>query len=116
MGIGDVVGMLEHAYYSVISPESCASILWKDPNKKDQAAALLKMQAEDLSKFEIIDTIIEEPLGGAHHNLPQTLKNVETFVLEALALLQKLPVELLLERRYQKFRKMGEHRIESGED
>jgi acetyl-CoA carboxylase carboxyl transferase subunit alpha len=112
MGIGDVVGMLEHAYYSVISPESCASILWKDPSKKSEAATLLKMQAEDLLQFEIIDTIISEPLGGAHHDVAATMANVRTFVLEAWEMLKQLPHDLLLERRYQKFRKIGAHTID----
>ena len=68
MGIGDVVAMLEHAYYSVISPESCASILWKDTSKKSDAAAAMKLNSENLLQLEIIDTVIKEPLGGAHHD------------------------------------------------
>ena len=68
MGVGDVFGMLEHSYYSVISPEGCASILWRDAAKNEEAAETLKMQAEDLLEFGVIDEIIEEPQGGAHHD------------------------------------------------
>lgn len=107
MGIGDCIGMLEHAYYSVISPEGCASILWKDTAKNSEAAARLKMQAEDLLELEIIDTIIKEPLGGAHHHPEEVYKNVKTFILESWENLKVYPPEILLERRYQKFRNMG---------
>ena len=68
MGVGDVVAMLEHAYYSVISPEGCASILWKDSSKKIEAATSLKFNSENLLELKIIDAIINEPLGGAHHD------------------------------------------------
>lgn len=106
-GVGDVVGMLEHSYYSVISPEGCASILWKDANKKIEAAAALKLNAEDLLKLEIIDTIIMEPPGGAHHNPTQVYKSVKAFILEQWEILRKIPKELLLEQRYLKYRRMG---------
>jgi acetyl-CoA carboxylase carboxyl transferase subunit alpha len=107
MGIGDVVGMLEHAYYSVISPEGCASILWKDPSKNSQAAASLRMQAEDLLDFEIVDEIIKEPLGGAHHDPKLIFESVTSFIIHHLDLLGSYPLDILLERRYQKFRKIG---------
>jgi len=107
MGIGDSIGMLEHAYYSVISPESCATILWKDPAKKNQAAEILRMQAENLLEFEVIDTIIKEPLGGAHHNPKEIYKNVQDYILERWEVLKTFPPEILLERRYHKFRKIG---------
>lgn len=107
MGIGDTIGMLEHAYYSVISPEGCASILWKDASKNSEAAATLKMQAEDLVTFAVIDHVIREPIGGAHHDSEQTYKNVKTFILEQWDLFKSYPPDVLLERRYQKFRKMG---------
>lgn len=108
MGIGDVVGMLEHSYYSVISPEGCASILWKDPNKKIDAATALKLNAEHLLELKVIDAIIPEPLGGAHHNPQMTFQNVKKFILEQLNVLRRIPSELLLEQRYQKFRQMGQ--------
>lgn len=107
MGIGDFIGMLEHSYYSVISPEGCASILWKDPNKKGESAAALKMLAEDLLEFGIIDTIIKEPLGGAHHNPGSVFEGVKQFIAEGWDTFKGFPPELLLEHRYQKFRKIG---------
>ena len=112
MGVGDMIGMLEHAYYSVISPESCASILWKDPTKKVQAASMLKMQAEDLHELDVIDTIISEPQGGAHHDTDVVYDNVKRFVLETWDALKGLSPEILLERRYQKFRNMGRYTVD----
>lgn len=107
MGVGDVVGMLEHACYSVISPEGCASILWKNPSKNVDAASALKLNSEDMLSMQIIDAIINEPLGGAHQD-PQTVyKNVKQFILEQWQILKRIPVEILLEQRYLKFRKMG---------
>jgi len=107
MGIGDVVGMLEHAYYSVISPEGCASILWKDPSKNSQAAASLRMQAEDLLEFEIVDEILKEPLGGAHHDPKKMYESVKSFIMYHLDRLEPCSCKQLVEKRYQKFRKMG---------
>ncbi|MCH9627970.1 MAG: Acetyl-coenzyme A carboxylase carboxyl transferase subunit alpha [Chlamydiales bacterium] len=108
MGVGDTIGMLEHAYYSVISPEGCASILWKDASKNCEAAATLKMQAEDLMAFSIVDHVIDEPVGGAHHNPEEIYRKVKTFILEQWDHFKAYPPEVLLERRYQKFRKMGQ--------
>jgi acetyl-CoA carboxylase carboxyl transferase subunit alpha len=107
LGIGDVVAMLEHSYYSVISPEGCASILWKDASKSATAAAALKMHAEDLLELGIIDAIIPEPLGGAHHNRQETMESVKTFLLAEWEKKRGVPLSELLENRYQKFRKMG---------
>ncbi len=107
MGVGDVVGMLEHSYYSVISPEGCASILWKDPTKNIEAASALKLTAEDLLDLGIIDAIINEPLGGAHHDPRVAYANVKKFILEQWEILKQLPDSLLLEQRYLKFRKIG---------
>lgn len=112
MGIGDVIGMLEHAYYSVISPEGCASILWKDSSKKEDASVALKLTAEDLLKLKIIDTIIPEPLGGAHQNPQLAYKNIKQFITEQKEILKRIPLPLLLEQRYLKFRQMGQY-IES---
>lgn len=112
IGIGDTVAMLEHSYYSVISPEGCASILWKDSSKNIDAASALKLNAEDLQKAHIIDAIIPEPLGGAHHNPAQTYQNVKRFVLEQIQILKEIPEELLLEQRYFKFRRMGEFNVQ----
>ena len=108
MGVGDVVGMLEHACYTVITPEGCASILWKDADKKADAAAALKLNAENLLELGIIDAIINEPLGGAHHNPEVAIENVKKFILEQINILSMIPKELRLEQRYLKFRKMGQ--------
>lgn len=108
MGVGDVVGMLQHSYYSVISPEGCASILWKDAGKNHKAAAMLKLNAEDLLQMRIIDAIIPEPLGGAHHNPTETYQSVKRFILDQYNELKDVPSAKLLEDRYQKFRRMGE--------
>jgi acetyl-CoA carboxylase carboxyl transferase subunit alpha len=108
MGVGDVIAMLEHAYYSVISPEGCASILWKDTKKNQQAAESLKMHAEDLISFGVVDEMIEEPQGGAHTDPAFVYKSVKEFILEKWDLLKNIPTDVLIEKRYQKFRGMGE--------
>lgn len=109
IGVADKVGMLEHAYYSVISPEGCASILWKDANRKIQAAEMLKMQSEDLIKLDIIDEIIPEPLGGAHVNPKETFKNVEKFITTQTRHLKSISLKELVDLRYKKFRNMGKY-------
>lgn len=116
IGIGDAIGMLEHSYYSVISPEGCASILWKDPTKNSTAAAALKMHAEDLFELGIIDQIIPEPLGGAHLDPAATFSHVKTFIHKQWEALRSIPLDLLLENRYQKFRKIGKFESHSGSD
>lgn len=109
MGVGDSIGMLEHSYYSVISPEGCASILWKDASKNIEAASTLKLNAENLLDLKIIDAIIDEPLGGAHHDPEQTFQNVKQFIVDQWNVLQHIPKPLLLEQRYLKFRQMGQY-------
>ncbi len=108
MGIGDVVGMMEHAYYSVISPEACASILWKDSKKNTEAASILKLNSEDMLQLNIIDAIINEPLGGAHHDHKKAYANMKQFILEQWLTLRNIPKDILLEQRYLKFRRIGE--------
>jgi len=108
LGIGDKIGMLEHSYYSVISPEGCASILYKDPNKNDRAAEALKMHAEDLIKLKIIDAVIYEPQGGAHLNPEKIYEVVKTYILETFYSLKNIKADILIERRYEKFRNMGD--------
>lgn len=108
MGVGDVIGMLEHSYYSVISPEGCASILWKDAGKKAEAAETLKLNAENMLELHIIDAIINEPLGGAHHDPLIAYQNLKHFILEQWEILKMIPPEILLEQRYLKFRRMGQ--------
>ncbi|MBS0627222.1 MAG: acetyl-CoA carboxylase carboxyltransferase subunit alpha [Verrucomicrobia bacterium] len=112
MGVGDVVAMLEHAYYSVISPEGCASILWKDTAKNQTAAEALKIHAEEMISFGIVDDMIPEPLGGAHLDPAFVYKGVKEFVLQKWDLLKEIPLDALIERRYQKFRKLGEFVVE----
>ncbi len=107
IGIGDRVCILENAYYSVISPEGCAAILWKDRKKSADAAAVLKLTGEELLKLGVIDEIIEEPLGGAHRNPEQAAKNIKAVIKKYLAELSNIPKDKLLEERYAKFRKMG---------
>lgn len=107
IGVGDVIGMMEHSYYSVISPEGCASILWKDPSKNAIAASALKMHVEDLLELGIVDQMIAEPLGGAHLDPKAAYVNVKSFIKEQWASLKTIPIDILLENRYQKFRKMG---------
>lgn len=107
IGVGDVIGMLEHSYYAVISPESCASILWKDSARKAEAAAAMKLNAENLLELDIVDEIIKEPLGGAHQDPDETCRTVKQFILDQWAALKLLDVKTLLERRYLKFRQMG---------
>jgi len=104
---GDATAILEHAYYSVISPEGCASILYRDVAAKEIAAGSLKLHGEDLIKQGIVDTIIEEPLGGAHHNPAQAFQGVQDFILAKINELRQLPIEALLEKRYQKYRDIG---------
>lgn len=113
MGVGDIIGMLEHSYYSVISPEGCASILWRDASKNAEAAAALRMQAEDLLEFGIIDAIISEPQGGAHYNPEALYENVKEFILKHVRSLKNFSRDDLLENRYQKFRKMGAFTVDS---
>jgi acetyl-CoA carboxylase carboxyl transferase subunit alpha len=109
IGIGDRVSMLEHAYYSVISPEGCAGILWKvaTDETKPLAAEALKLTAKDLARLGVIDEIIPEPLGGAHRDHREMSTTLKTHLLRYLRELRPLPLDELLERRYQKFRRMG---------
>ncbi len=108
LGVADRVFMLENSVYSVISPEGCAAILYKDASRASQAANDLKISADQLRKLGVIDDIIEEPLGGAHRDHEAMAKNLKTKVLEAYAEIKDLPIMELKDHRYEKFRKMGE--------
>jgi acetyl-CoA carboxylase carboxyl transferase subunit alpha len=112
VGVGDVVAMLEHSYYSVISPEGCASILWRDNNRKELAAQTLKLHVADLLKFDIVDAMIPEPQGGAHHDPAQVYRNVTQYVLDQWNILKMVDPALLIEQRYQKYRRMGKFAVE----
>ncbi len=107
LGIGDRILMLEYAWYSVISPESCSSILWRSWNYKEQAAEALQLTAPDLLKQGIIDVIVPEPLGGAHRDHAQISTILKDMLLEEIKHLKKLKPEKLVERRIEKFSKMG---------
>ena len=107
IAVGDVVLMLENAVYSVISPEGCAGILWRDGAKAPEAAEALKITAPDLLKLGAIDEIVKEPAGGAQKNHAAAAANVKKAVLKALASLKDVPPDELLDRRYAKLRAMG---------
>jgi acetyl-CoA carboxylase carboxyl transferase subunit alpha len=112
LAIADHVLMLEHSTYSVASPEGCAAILWSDASKAEEAAARLKLTADDLRRFGVVDEIIAEPTGGAHRNAPDVVKRTLDAVSTALTRLSALPVERLLEERYRKYRRLGEWQAE----
>ena len=107
IGVGDSLFMLEYSFYSVISPEGCAAILWKDQNAVDQAAENLKFLAKDLLEFGVVDKIIPEPAGGAHVDPEQTFKNVDKQLNAVLKKLEEKTPEDRIEKRYQRFRKIG---------
>jgi len=108
IGMGNEVYMMENTWYSVISPESCSSILWKTWDYKEQAAAVLKLTAEDLEELNVIDGIIEEPLGGAHRKSDEAAAAVKKQLLTSLERLKKMSPEKLVEKRIDKYSKMGE--------
>ena len=107
LAVADRVMMLEHAYYTVISPEGCASILWRDASMYAEAAEALKITSKDLLELGIIDEEIPEPLGGAHADYKTTAESMKISILKALKELNKLSVDELKEQRYNKFRAMG---------
>ena len=107
LGVGDRVFMLEHAVYSVISPEGCAAILWKNSSAAPDAAAAMKITAQDLKKFGVIDEIVPEPPGGAHADPASAGDLLAPYLERSLKDLQKLKPAALLEERYKKFRRMG---------
>ena len=107
IGVGDVVLMLSNAVYSVISPEGCASILWRDGTKAAEAANALKITAKSLLQLKIIDEIIPEPVGGAHRNYEATMKSTKKVILKHLHDLEKVSTRKLTSRRFEKFAAMG---------
>jgi len=107
LGVGDRVFMLEHSVYSVISPEGCAAILWKNPSAAAEAAAAMRITASDLKRLAIIDEIVPEPSGGAHADPGKAAALLAPYLEKALKELQKLKPAALPEERYKKFRKMG---------
>ncbi len=107
IGFGDALLILEHGFYSVISPEGCASILWKDTSKADQAAENLGLRSGKLLELGIVDKIVPEPPGGAHIDPELTYRNLDKILTPTLKKLEAKPVEELLEERYRKVRKLG---------
>ena len=107
LGVSDRIFMLENSVYSVISPEGCAAILYKDASRAEEAAENLKISAQSLLKLGVIDGIIEEPLGGAHRDHKCIALNLKNIILSSFSELEKISVEELVENRYNKFRKMG---------
>jgi acetyl-CoA carboxylase carboxyl transferase subunit alpha len=108
IGMGNEVYMMENTWYSVIAPESCSTILWKNRDYKEQAAAVLKLTAPDLKEMKIIDGIIEEPLGGAHRDPDQSALAVKKQLLKSLKRLKKKSAEKLVQERIEKYSQMGE--------
>lgn len=108
IGVGDKVYMLENTWYSVISPESCSSILWRSWEYKEQAAEALKLTSYDMKKQNLIDDIIPEPLGGAHYDRESTFSEVEKFIMKGFNELKDLSTEELVNKRMDKYSKMGE--------
>ena len=107
IGVGDRVAVLEHAYYSVISPEGCAGILWKSVEYKADAARALRIRSRDLKAFGVIDAVIEEPAGGAHRHPRQMATRLKTYLVRTLRELVGKPADELVAARYEKFRVMG---------
>jgi acetyl-CoA carboxylase carboxyl transferase subunit alpha len=107
IGVADRVLMLEHAYYSVISPEGCASILWRNSAKASEAAKALKIMSENLLEFGIVEEVIPEPLGGVHNDPESVALSIKKSVVKHIKDIQALSKEEMLENRYQKFRKIG---------
>jgi acetyl-CoA carboxylase carboxyl transferase subunit alpha len=107
IGVADQVAVMQHAYYSVISPEGCAAILWKSGEQVRQAADALKFTAHDLLKIKLIDAVIPEPLGGAHRDPQATAANLETWIGRALRDQRRLKIDTVLKRRYERLRNLG---------
>lgn len=107
IGVTDRILMLEYSIYSVISPESCASILWRETSKAEQAARALKLTAPDIEQLGIIDEIVKEPQGGAHRDFPLTARNLKVALTKHLKELTEMPRATLLEKRHAKYRNMG---------
>jgi acetyl-CoA carboxylase carboxyl transferase subunit alpha len=108
IGIGNRILILEHAYYSVISPEGCAAILWKDRAFSDKAAEALKITGPDLIHLKLADEVIPEPRGGAHMNLEEAAANIKAALIKNLAEFEEKSAEEILNDRYDKFRVMGQ--------
>ena len=107
IGVGDHIAILEHATYSVASPEACASIIWRTAEKASDAAEAMKVSAQELFKIKIVDEIIKEPLGGAHRDYKEISESVRSCILKNLGILLSKPIDDLLESRYKKLLEIG---------
>ncbi|MCG8539472.1 MAG: acetyl-CoA carboxylase carboxyltransferase subunit alpha [Clostridia bacterium] len=107
LGIGDRVCMLENSIYSVISPEGLSSILWKDASLAEEAAGIMRLTAQDLFEFNVIDKVIKEPLGGAHKDVDSTSSKIKQYLIKELPGLMDLDIDTLIQNRYEKLRGMG---------
>lgn len=107
IGVGDNMGMMQFAWYSVISPEGCAAILWRTGEKAAEAAEAMQVTAKSMKQHDLIDDIIEEPLGGAHRDPDEAAYNLERYFVSTLRRLKRTPIEQLVEQRYQRWRRMG---------
>jgi acetyl-CoA carboxylase carboxyl transferase subunit alpha len=115
IGVGDVLLMQEYAYFSVITPEGCASILWRDANKKEDAAEALKLTGKSLMELGVVDGIIPEPLGGAHRTPETAAGFVKEAIVEQMDHMAKINLDELLERRYKKLRAKGKFLVKAAE-
>jgi acetyl-CoA carboxylase carboxyl transferase subunit alpha len=107
IGVGDRMAMLEHAYYSVITPEGCAAILWKTGERAPEAAEAMKLTSKHLLALGVIDDIVAEPLGGAHRNVAEAAANLERYIARTLVEIGRVPTDRLVEQRYARWRAMG---------
>lgn len=112
IGVGDKIFMMENTWYSVISPESCSSILWRSWDFKEQAATALKLTSQDMLQHQMIDGIITEPLGGAHTHLKEAAASIKKIIIENITLLKQIPTQELRAKRIEKFCSMGKYREE----
>lgn len=108
LAVADMVWMLEHSIYSILSPEGFASILWKDSSRAKEAASIMKITAQDLKNYNIIDYILKEPIGGAHLNIDEMASRIKKNLSLGLSELKNKPMDILLSERYKKFRKIGQ--------
>ena len=107
IGVGDRIAVMQHAYYSVISPEGCAGILWKSHEHAPKAASALRFTSDHLKRLGVVDDVLEEPLGGAHRDHHQMASRMKSYLSRCLADLQSIEIDQLLESRYEKFRRIG---------
>jgi acetyl-CoA carboxylase carboxyl transferase subunit alpha len=107
IGVGDKVVMMENTWYTVISPESCSSILWRSWDKKETAAEQLRLTGTDMLKFGLVDNVIPEPLGGAHWDYTQAAENLKNYLIPTINELEKISAQKRIDNRIEKFGKMG---------